>query len=215
MTRRRAQPAARAAPTRDARRPRSSVRFGDLGIDLELGVWVRDPEKGQADVRSDVNRAIWKAFQEAGIGVPVKAQAVRVLRRRAGDDPPSAGEQTPPSRRLRPTPCRTGKAAAGGRRTRSSLYPASRRQLAYNAQLPLQHGRPPPLLMRKSMTYDWLGRGLARADRPAVVGLRRRRAGADPRHDRLGHDLPAPQPGAPRAGPASGGRRTSSASGCG
>ena len=54
-------------------------RFGDLGIELELGVWVRDPENGQLDVRSDLNRRIWKAFQEAGIGVPVREQAVRVF----------------------------------------------------------------------------------------------------------------------------------------
>lgn len=55
------------------------LRFGDLGIELELGVWIRDPENGQVNVRSDLNREIWKAFQQAGISVPVKMQEVRVV----------------------------------------------------------------------------------------------------------------------------------------
>lgn len=55
------------------------TRFGDLGIDLELGVWISDPENGQQNLKSDLNREIWRAFQEAGIGVPVKVQEVRVF----------------------------------------------------------------------------------------------------------------------------------------
>lgn len=64
------------------------LRFAELGIELELGVWIRDPENGQTNLRSDLNREIWKAFQQAGIGVPVKMQDVRVF---AGQTPPPAG----------------------------------------------------------------------------------------------------------------------------
>jgi small-conductance mechanosensitive channel len=64
------------------------VRFADLGIELELGVWVEDPDKGHLDVRSDVSRAVWKAFQEAGIGVPVRSQEVRVLPSRIEESDP-------------------------------------------------------------------------------------------------------------------------------
>jgi len=44
--------------------------FGDNGIDLELRVWIRDPQQGVANVRSDVNLAIWKGFRDAGITIP-------------------------------------------------------------------------------------------------------------------------------------------------
>ena len=54
------------------------IGFGDSGIDLELRVWIRDPQEGVANVRSDVNLAIWKGFQAAGISIPFPQQDVRV-----------------------------------------------------------------------------------------------------------------------------------------
>ena len=66
------------------------VRFADLGIELELGIWIEDPEKGHVEVRSDVSRAVWKAFQAAGIGVPVRVPDVRVV----GDAPVGDDEAT-------------------------------------------------------------------------------------------------------------------------
>jgi len=52
--------------------------FGDSGIDLELRVWIRDPQQGVANVRSDVNVAIWKGFKEAGITIPYPQQDLHV-----------------------------------------------------------------------------------------------------------------------------------------
>lgn len=46
------------------------MKFGDNGIELELRVWIQDPESGLANVRSDVNVAIWRAFKAAGITIP-------------------------------------------------------------------------------------------------------------------------------------------------
>ena len=46
------------------------MNFGDNGIELELRVWIQDPELGLATVRSDVNLAIWRAFKAAGITIP-------------------------------------------------------------------------------------------------------------------------------------------------
>lgn len=46
------------------------MNFGDNGIELELRVWIQDPESGLANVRSDVNLAIWHAFKAAGITIP-------------------------------------------------------------------------------------------------------------------------------------------------
>jgi small-conductance mechanosensitive channel len=44
--------------------------FGEHGIDLELRVWIYDPQEGVANVRSDINLNIWKRFREAGITIP-------------------------------------------------------------------------------------------------------------------------------------------------
>ncbi|VAW72743.1 Potassium efflux system KefA protein / Small-conductance mechanosensitive channel [hydrothermal vent metagenome] len=54
------------------------IGFGDSGIDLELRVWIRDPQQGVANVRSDVNVAIWKGFKEAGISIPYPQQDLHI-----------------------------------------------------------------------------------------------------------------------------------------
>ena len=53
--------------------------FGDNGIDLELGVWVDDPEKGRANLRSDIYHAVWREFQARGIGIPYPQREVRLV----------------------------------------------------------------------------------------------------------------------------------------
>jgi len=52
--------------------------FGDCGIELELRFWIPDPQAGVNNVRSDVNRAIWRLFAEHGIVIPVAQREVRV-----------------------------------------------------------------------------------------------------------------------------------------
>ncbi len=46
------------------------MSFGDNGIDLELRVWIEDPEDGVNNIRSDLNVGIWRAFKAAGITIP-------------------------------------------------------------------------------------------------------------------------------------------------
>lgn len=53
--------------------------FGDNGIDLEIRVWLTDPEDGVGNVRSDINLAIWSRFQEEGITIPYPQRDVRML----------------------------------------------------------------------------------------------------------------------------------------
>ena len=55
------------------------VRFAESGIDLELGVWILDPENGQLNLRSDLNRAIFRAFTEHGITIPYPQRELRIL----------------------------------------------------------------------------------------------------------------------------------------
>ena len=55
------------------------MQFADFGMDLELRFWIADPENGVNNVRSDVNRAIWRLFRDAGITIPVAQHEVRLL----------------------------------------------------------------------------------------------------------------------------------------
>ena len=55
------------------------TRFADSGIELELGIWIDDPETGMLGTRSEINVAIWRAFQEAGIEIPYPQHEVRIL----------------------------------------------------------------------------------------------------------------------------------------
>jgi small-conductance mechanosensitive channel len=53
--------------------------FGDNGIDLELRIWINDPEEGVASVISDVNLSIWKSFKEHNISIPFPQRDVRIV----------------------------------------------------------------------------------------------------------------------------------------
>jgi small-conductance mechanosensitive channel len=57
--------------------------FADSGINLELGVWIEDPEDGQLNLRSELYWAIWEAFQAENIEIPYPQRVVRVLRESA------------------------------------------------------------------------------------------------------------------------------------
>jgi small-conductance mechanosensitive channel len=52
--------------------------FGESAINLELGFWVADPEEGTQQLRSDINMAIWQAFQTAGVTIPYPMREVRI-----------------------------------------------------------------------------------------------------------------------------------------
>jgi small-conductance mechanosensitive channel len=57
--------------------------FADSGINLELGVWIADPQNGTGNLRSDLNFAIWRAFRAHGVEIPFPQREVRLI-------PPSA-----------------------------------------------------------------------------------------------------------------------------
>jgi small-conductance mechanosensitive channel len=62
------------------------IAFADSGINLELGVWIHDPELGGAALRSDIYYAIWRDFKAHGIEIPYPQREVRLL----GGDPVNA-----------------------------------------------------------------------------------------------------------------------------
>ncbi|MEO8314223.1 MAG: mechanosensitive ion channel domain-containing protein [Pseudomonadota bacterium] len=55
------------------------MQFGDSGIELELRFWIADPQAGVNNVRSDVNRAIWRAFKQHGITIPVAQREISIV----------------------------------------------------------------------------------------------------------------------------------------
>jgi len=79
--------AARGHPRVD-RSPEPAARvmgFGESGIDLELRFWIRDPQDGVNNVRSDLYLAIWDAFEAKGVTIPYPQRDVHL---RDGDVPP-------------------------------------------------------------------------------------------------------------------------------
>ncbi len=56
------------------------MQFSDHGMDLELRFWIADPEGGVNNVRSDVNRLIWRLFRDARITIPVAQREVQLRR---------------------------------------------------------------------------------------------------------------------------------------
>jgi len=64
------------------------MAFEDYGLRLEVRFWIADPMNGVNNVRSDVNRAIWRVFKQHDIRIPVAQRELRML-------PPSEGRAAP------------------------------------------------------------------------------------------------------------------------
>ncbi|MGH8323483.1 MAG: mechanosensitive ion channel family protein, partial [Steroidobacteraceae bacterium] len=57
------------------------MAFEDYGMRIEVRFWIADPMNGVNNVRSDVNRAIWKIFRAHGVKMPVAQRELRMLER--------------------------------------------------------------------------------------------------------------------------------------
>jgi small-conductance mechanosensitive channel len=69
------------------------MAFEDYGMRLEVRFWIADPMNGVNNVRSDINRAIWRVFRVHGIRIPVAQRELRIL-------PPTAGRDSAPPPQL-------------------------------------------------------------------------------------------------------------------
>ena len=54
------------------------MHFGDSGIELELRFWISDPQEGVNNVRSEVNREIWRLFRQNGLSIPMAQREIHV-----------------------------------------------------------------------------------------------------------------------------------------
>jgi small-conductance mechanosensitive channel len=60
------------------------MSFEEHGMRCEARFWIRDPMNGVNNVRSDVNREIWRLFKQHGVTIPVLQADVRVVQRAVG-----------------------------------------------------------------------------------------------------------------------------------
>jgi len=59
--------------------PRTLLKgFGADGVDLELRMWIRDPENGVSNIASDVMLRIWEKFQAHGIEFPYPQRVIHI-----------------------------------------------------------------------------------------------------------------------------------------
>src|SRR6184192_545812 len=71
------------------------ISFEAYGMLLEVRFWIADPVNGVNNVRSDVNRAIWRIFRAHGVTIPVPQQEMRLLPRRRAPSLPDALPRRP------------------------------------------------------------------------------------------------------------------------
>ena len=55
------------------------LSLADSGVELELGFWIKDPERGSQNVRSDVSVGLLSEFRARGIEIPFPQREVRLL----------------------------------------------------------------------------------------------------------------------------------------
>ena len=74
------------------------ISFDSSGIRLEIRFWIADPVNGVNNVRSDVNRAIWRIFRAHGVTMPFPQREIRIREPHAARIPPGVAPPAPPGR---------------------------------------------------------------------------------------------------------------------
>jgi small-conductance mechanosensitive channel len=72
--------------------------FNEYGFDMELRFWIADPQEGVNNVRSDVNRIIWRLFQERGITIPIAQREVIFEMKQSGAPKQARADDDPIAR---------------------------------------------------------------------------------------------------------------------
>jgi len=68
--------------------PKSNVwlsKFGEIGIEHDILVWINDPESGVGSIRSDVLNRLWLLFRDHGIVLPYPRRDVHLVGTPASD----------------------------------------------------------------------------------------------------------------------------------
>jgi len=71
------------------KRPKPRVNlmgFGDNSVDFDLRFWIKDPEEGVANIRSDVYMRIWQLFKQNDIEIPFPQRDLHLRSSKQMDD---------------------------------------------------------------------------------------------------------------------------------
>jgi small-conductance mechanosensitive channel len=60
------------------------INLADSGVDLELGFWIKDVERGSQNVRSDISVELLSEFRARGIEIPYPQREVRLIGQERG-----------------------------------------------------------------------------------------------------------------------------------
>ena len=55
------------------------IQFGESGIDMNLVIWIPDPEEGSAVLKTELYLAIWNLFKDQGIEIPFPQREIKLL----------------------------------------------------------------------------------------------------------------------------------------
>ncbi len=69
--------------------------FSPDGMDLAISFWIRDPEKGQGNVKSEVNLAVLDVLKREGIEIPFPQRVVHATLSNAKSEPADRGTAAP------------------------------------------------------------------------------------------------------------------------
>jgi len=53
--------------------------FGESGVDLQLTLWIPDPEEGSGSLKSAIYLEIWNRFRAQGIDIPYPQRDIRIM----------------------------------------------------------------------------------------------------------------------------------------
>ena len=62
------------------------ISFGDNGVNLRVGFWVKDPENGFVGLFSAILLDVWKRFNESDIEFPFPQREIRILNEERAPD---------------------------------------------------------------------------------------------------------------------------------
>ena len=70
------------------------IGFGDSSVDLEVRLWINDPQNGIANVKSDVLLGIWDRFREHAIAIPFPQRDIHIKDAPLEPAPPAKAKRT-------------------------------------------------------------------------------------------------------------------------
>ena len=56
------------------------IAYGDSSVDLEYRFWIKDPQKGTSNIKSEILLNVWDAFKKHNIEIPYPQRDIHIKR---------------------------------------------------------------------------------------------------------------------------------------